>query len=76
MSEMEMEELAREKGITVEEAVERVTRYLPLKRMADPDEIAACVEFLASDHASFVTGTTLVADGGGAIVDVGMLGFL
>lgn len=76
MSEMEMEELAKEKNITVEQAVQRVTQYLPLQRMADPDEIAACVEFLASDNASFVTGTTLVADGGGAIVDVGMLGFL
>ncbi len=76
MSEMEMEELAKEKNISVEEAIERITQYLPLKRMATPDEIAACVEFLASDNASFVTGTVLMADGGGAIVDVGMLGFL
>jgi len=76
MSDMEMAELAAEKGISKAEAIDRVTQYLPLKRMADPDEIAACVEFLASDNASFVTGTVLVADGGGAIVDVGMLGFL
>jgi meso-butanediol dehydrogenase / (S,S)-butanediol dehydrogenase / diacetyl reductase len=76
MSDMEMAELAQEKNITIEAAIERVTKYLPLKRMADPDEIAACAEFLVSDMASFVTGTVLVADGGGAIVDVGMLGFL
>ena len=76
MSQMEMEELAREKEISVSEAIDLVTQYLPLKRMADPDEIAACVEFLASDNSSFVTGTVLIADGGSSIVDVGMLGYL
>jgi meso-butanediol dehydrogenase / (S,S)-butanediol dehydrogenase / diacetyl reductase len=76
MSDMEMAELARIKKITIKKAVDRVTQYLPLKRMADPDEIASCVEFLASDMASFITGTILTADGGGSIVDVGMLGFL
>jgi len=36
-----------------------------LGRFADPSEIAASIAFLASDDASFVTGTTLAADGGG-----------
>jgi NAD(P)-dependent dehydrogenase (short-subunit alcohol dehydrogenase family) len=37
---------------------------IPLGRVADPREIARPVLFLASEEASFVTGTTLVADGG------------
>jgi NAD(P)-dependent dehydrogenase (short-subunit alcohol dehydrogenase family) len=36
----------------------------PLGRRGKPDEIAAAVQFLCSDDASFVTGSTLVVDGG------------
>ncbi|WP_019531361.1 SDR family NAD(P)-dependent oxidoreductase [Dasania marina] len=75
MSTEEMAELARIKNITADAATAETTRHLPLKRMAEPDEIAACAEFLASDDASFVTGTTLIADGGGSAVDVGTLAF-
>jgi dihydroanticapsin dehydrogenase len=43
---------------------EEYAKSSPLQRLADPREIANCVVFLASDDASFVTGVSLVADGG------------
>jgi glucose 1-dehydrogenase len=41
-----------------------VESEIPLARMGDPDEIAAAVVWAASDQASYVTGTTIVVDGG------------
>ena len=76
MSQDEMRMYAEAKGITADEAVAHATRYLPLGRMAEPIEIARCARFLASDDASFVTGATLVADGGSSAVDVGYVSLL
>ncbi|OGN74044.1 MAG: hypothetical protein A2X25_00015 [Chloroflexi bacterium GWB2_49_20] len=51
-------------AVTYEEALCESAGYLPMKRFASADEIARAVLFLASDDSSFVTGTTLLVDGG------------
>jgi glucose 1-dehydrogenase len=42
----------------------RLDAYIPLGRMAKPEEIASVVAFAASDAASYLTATTIFADGG------------
>jgi 3-oxoacyl-[acyl-carrier protein] reductase len=37
---------------------------IPARRVGSPEEVAACIRFLASEEASYVTGTTLTVDGG------------
>lgn len=44
--------------------VKEYNKKTPLKRMGNPDEIAAATLFLASDAASYITGATFMVDGG------------
>jgi 3-oxoacyl-[acyl-carrier protein] reductase len=44
-------------------------RGVPVGRSATPDEVAACVGFLASTEAAYVTGQVLVVDGGNSIAE-------
>ena len=45
-------------------ATAAMVQQTPLGRVADPEEIAGAVRFLASDQASFITGDVLLVDGG------------
>ena len=47
-----------------EKAYEEMASSQAIGRMATPEEIAACILYLASDEASFITGTALEIDGG------------
>ena len=47
-----------------EEATKAMIDNTPLARVAEPEEIAGAVRFLASDQASFITGDVLLVDGG------------
>ncbi|MBY8856936.1 SDR family oxidoreductase [Nocardia sp. CA2R105] len=67
--------LAQREGISLDQAYDLTTAHVPLRRAAEPEEIAAVCAFLASGDASIVTGHVLVADGGGAAVDASTIVF-
>ncbi|PYR91534.1 MAG: 2,4-dienoyl-CoA reductase [Acidobacteria bacterium] len=58
-----------------DEAVERITNMVPLRRWGKPEEVADTLAFLVSAHAGFITGEILTIDGG-AWLGRGTFGFL
>jgi NAD(P)-dependent dehydrogenase (short-subunit alcohol dehydrogenase family) len=57
-------ELAAKAVLTSEEAKARIMSRTPMKRLGEPGEIASVVAMLLSDAASYVTGETVLVDGG------------
>ena len=57
-------ELARQAVLGDEASRRRILSRTPLKRLGEPEEIAAVAAFLASDDASYLTGQTIYPDGG------------
>ena len=58
------ENISATQGITEEEAFARWAGQSPMGRIGEPKEFAALVAFLASERASYITGTSIPVDGG------------
>ncbi len=58
------EHIAETEHTTVEAAMDRWKREIPMGRLGEPRELAALAAFLASERASFITGQSIAVDGG------------
>jgi len=61
---MQQERRAARSGLSVEEHYAKTGKTVPLGRMGEAGEVANVIAFLASDAASYVTGTCINVDGG------------
>ena len=76
MADEEMDQLAAQHGLPDRDAAYTLaTAQVPLRRPAEAQEVAAVVAFLASGHASGVSGAVLTVDGGGTAVDLPSIAF-
>ena len=51
-------------GVTQEEIYKQWAAEIPMKRLASPEEVADAIVWLASERASYITGHTILVDGG------------
>jgi len=59
-------ETAKETGQTLKEIEKISVQNIPMRRIGEPQELAALIAFLASERASYMTGLAIQVDGGSA----------
>ena len=59
-----LESRAKSSNLSKEEYMEDYLKSIPMKRLGEPKEFAAAACFLASEKASYITGSTICVDGG------------
>ena len=59
-----VDDILAKRGGDLADNLRELAAGIPMRRLAHPAEVARCVHFLASDLASYVTGTNLSVDGG------------
>jgi NAD(P)-dependent dehydrogenase (short-subunit alcohol dehydrogenase family) len=59
---------ARESKTAEELLHDLLTHHIPARRLGSADEVAGLIAFLASDEAAYMTGQTVVIDGGQLLV--------
>lgn len=70
MGDADMDDLATLRGTDREGAYALAHANVPLRRPAEPEEVASVVAFLLSGEAAYVNGAELPVDGGATVVDV------
>lgn len=59
-----MRKRVQNRGITPEEQSKRLSETIPVRRMGQPNEIGDLCAYLCSPQAGYITGQTIVVDGG------------
>lgn len=76
MADEQMQSIKKQHALpSIDAAYEMVTRHVPLRRAARPEEIAGVACFLASSDAVMMTGSVVVVDGGAGAVDLPTIAF-
>ena len=60
----QIDTLLMSQGAVSDEQMSALASHIPMKRLGEPEEVAAGIAFLLSDAASYITGSSLIIDGG------------